>query len=82
MNDDLVSALKKLDDNNYRLNNIRQNVDQCFWEFWNLVLAGNHGVSEQAYRKLYELAGLINKAKNDELCMNVAACDGKFYLKG
>lgn len=82
MSEDLVGALKKVDEDAHRLNIIRQNVDQCFWEFWNIVLAGNHGVSEEAYRKLYELAGLINKPKNDDLCLNVAACDGKFYLKG
>lgn len=82
MNEDLFDYVAKNDDLAHRLSVVGNRIDACFWEFWNLVLSDDHGVNEQAYRKLYELAGLMNKAKNDEVCVKVQACEGRFYLKG
>lgn len=79
---DLLESARNVGHSYNRANDLAKNINDVFWSFWQLVLEDDHGVNDAAYRKLYELAQLVNKTKTDEESVRVEATDGRFYLKG
>jgi hypothetical protein len=79
---DILESARSVGHSYNHANDMAKKVDEVFWQFWTAVLNDDHGVNDSAYKKLYELAQLINKQKTDDESVKVEATDGRFYLKG